>query len=189
MDEPDEPQAQLPQNRGWLPWALVAGAAAAALWLAALPLDRIVPEPQVRAPRVPDLPLAAAPTPAPREGTAPAAPEGEAAPPPLATPGTEALAPPPETAALAPPATEWFEETPGPGESAEPPPAQEALRDRLQRQLAMNDLHGVRVEIAGDRIVTSGVVAAPGDRQRLALIVRSLAPDLVHEDHAELAGR
>ena len=173
MDEEDEPQPPAPARRA-LPWALVLGAAAAAFWIAARPLEGIVPAPPAERPR-PPVPAAA---PFPTVEVAP-----EEPPPPLPTAED---APPAVTLESPPPPTDWFEE--GPGEGVEPS-AHEALRDRLQRQLAMNDLHGVRVEIAGDRVVTSGFVAQPGDRQRLALIVRSLAPDRVHEDHAEVTGR
>jgi hypothetical protein len=79
-----------------------------------------------------------------------------------------------------PPPGAWFEETVEPGQ----PPADATLRDTIQRQLAMNGLGEVRVEIVGDRVVTSGTLPRDRDRQRLALLVRSLAPDLVHEDHA-----
>lgn len=178
-NEAGEPQAVAPARRA-LARLLIAGAGAAALWIAALPLDGIVPAPPPPAPRTPALPDAPAPE-------AAAVPELEATPrePSASRRADEGAPSDPVILAPPPPAADWFEETPG--ESVEPP-AHEELRARLQRQLAMNDLHGVRIELAGDRVVTSGVVAHPGDRQRLALIVRSLAPDRVHEDHAEVAG-
>jgi hypothetical protein len=173
MQDEDAPAPDA--GRRWAPWALVAAAAAAALWLAARPLDDWIPEPRPRRALLPEPPPAPAPPPA-------VVSEPEPAPAPPVAPGAATAAvEPPATAAT----TEWFAE---PGESDEPPSAQEALRDRLQRQLAMNDLAGVRVEIVGDRVVTSGVVPLASDRQRVALIVRSLAPDLVHEDHAEVLG-
>lgn len=176
----EEPRAA----RGWLGWVLVALGAAGGLWLASLPLGRMIPEPQVRRALLPDPPEAGS-----------SAPEGEpldAAPAP-AEPGTRAApgTPLPEAEAIDPPAT-----TPSADWVAEPPAAPleeeltgpDALRARLERQLAMNDLGSVRVEIVGDRVVTSGWLVRPGDRQRVALLVRSLAPGFVHEDQTGDAG-
>jgi hypothetical protein len=185
MDEEEQPDREPApaSGRRWLGWALVAAGAAGGLWLAAFPLDQLLPEPRSRvlAPEPPAAGTGTLESPPPGPATAPGA-----------TPAPQpALTPVPEAEAIDPPATtpsaEWVED--GPGELAEDePPAQEALRARIERQLVMNDLGGVRVEIAGDRIVTSGSLARPGDRQRVALLVRSLAPDLVHEDHARGPG-
>lgn len=173
MDEDEEPQ---PRRRP-LAWILIAGAGAAATWIAALPLDGIVPAPRPES-------RAIVPPEAPARELA-ATPDLEAHAPEPAAPSARDAGAPPATVLLEPP-PEWFEETPG--DAVEPPSAPEALHARLQRQLAMNDLHGVRVELAGDRIVTSGVVPHSRDLQRVALIVRSLAPDWVHEEHVAVAG-
>jgi hypothetical protein len=182
MDDEEEPQ---PRSR-WS-WALLAAAAGAALWLAALPLDEWIPEPRPRRSLVPEPPAEEAPEPgaglsSPTPNASPASerPSPSEPGPPLAP--EEAIDPPATT-----PSAEWvIEELPDEGAA---PSSQESLRARLQRQLAMNDLAGVEIEIVDDRVVTRGVLAQPADRQRLALIVRSLAPDLVHEDHAQAPRR
>jgi len=168
-EEPSEPA-----RRPWLPWTLVAVGAAGALWIALLPLERVLPTPE-RPERTLDL----------EPG------EGSVAPPPEATPPARAPEAAPELPREAPPGAAgeepappapggWFEETVPPDDplSVAPP----GLRDTIQRQLAMNGIDGVRVEIIGDRIVTSGAVADPHDRQRIERILRALAPELHHED-------
>jgi len=184
MDEQDEPRPEPAPRRRWLGWALMALGAAGGLWLAALPLDQMLPEPGTRRSSTPEAPGGAV---APESAPPDAAPALGESPPAIDVP----LAPVPEAEAIDPPATtpsaEWVEEEPGEG-LEEQAPVQEALRARLERQLQMNDLGGVRVAIVGDRVVTSGSLSRPGDRQRVALLVRSLAPDLVHEDQALDAG-
>lgn len=175
--EPDEPER--PHWSRWLGWAVVGAGAAAGLWLAALPIDLVVPEPPPQRARTLEPPPA---TPAPGEpesgaGVEPPAPAQPATPLP---PEREAIDPP-----AAPPATEWAETMPLPEDET---PAQAALRERLERQLAMNDLAGVQIEIAGDRVITRGALRHPADRQRVALLIRSLAPGFVHEDRVEVAG-
>lgn len=179
MTRGEQQPREAPQPaRGWLGWALVALGAAGGLWFASLPLEHVIPEPQVRRVLLPDPSDADSATP---EGEPPATAPAPAAP----------SAPLPEAEAIDPPATtpsaEWVEEAPATA-LEEDPAGPEALRARLERQLVMNDLGGVRVEIAGDRVVTSGWLARPSDRQRVALLVRSLAPDFVHEDHVRDAG-
>jgi hypothetical protein len=51
----------------------------------------------------------------------------------------------------------------------------------------MNDLRDVRVEIAGDRVITSGWLVDAGERARVRLLVRSLAPELIHEDRTAVS--
>jgi hypothetical protein len=178
----DEEERPPPPGRPWLSWAVLAVAAAGALWLALLPLDALLPEPE-RPERVLDLDEAEAPAALPpaapgaseaREGNGPAAPEPEAATTPSeSAPGAVVEEP-------VPPPGAWFEETVPPDDelSVAPP----GLRDTIQRQLAMNGIDGVRVEIVGDRIVTSGALT-PRDRERLGILLRALAPELHHEDH------
>jgi len=178
----EESEQGPPPRRGWLSWGLIAAAAAAGLWLAALPLDQIVPEQRPRRALTTDPPPADASPPDAAEPDAAEAP-GDDDPPrvaPAPIPDAEAIDPPATT-----PSAEWVETTPLPEDET---PAQAALRDRLERQLAMNDLAGVRIEIAGDRVITRGALPHAGDRQRVALLVRSIAPELVHEDRAEVAG-
>jgi len=178
MDDEVEPEPVPPPGRRWLAWALIAAGAAAGLWLAAFPLDRLLPEPHGRRTLAPEPPGA---------GALPPGPAGEAALP--DEPAPEA-APARGPAAVEPPATapdaEWVGEDPG--EPEEEPPGDDALRARLERQLAMNDLGGVRVEIAGDRVIATGALRHPADRQRVALLVGSLAPGLAYEDRTEVAG-
>jgi hypothetical protein len=185
MTDPDaQPPREPEPARRWLGWALVALGAVGGLWLASLPLDRMLPEPPVRRALIPDpgeagavAPEGAPPgaTPAPAEPAAPA-------PPSTPVPEAEAIDPPATT-----PSAEWVAEDPD-APLEDEPSGSDALRDRLERQLQMNDLGEIRVELVGDRVVTSGWLARPGDRQRVALLVRSLAPDLVHEDHTQDAG-
>jgi hypothetical protein len=179
MDEQDEPGAG-PERR-WLGWALVAVGAAGGLWLAALPLDQMLPEPRTRRAPSPEPPAVAGPPESTGSESAPA-PDGSGAVAPT-------LAPAPQAEALEPPAAtpsaEWVEEGPGEDVEAAETASREQLRTRLERQLEMNDLGGVRVEIAGDRVVTSGRLPRPGDRQRVALLVRSLAPGFVHQDEVQ----
>src|SRR5690606_12488282 len=125
--ERDEPERA---RRGrWLAWALVGAGAAAGLWLAALPVELLVPEPPPQRARAFEPP--AAPPPAGEPEAGPDAEWPATAPP--AEPPAPGAAPregegepidPPE----APPATEWAESIPLPEDET---PEQAALRERL----------------------------------------------------------
>lgn len=182
MDEDGPPGRR---QRPWLAWSLVATAAVGALWLASLPLDERLPA----APNPPVLPPMA--TPEIRRERIPGA-----------TPATPAPAPPAaesprtdEALADAQPAVPLETARPIPDDETraegEPPPAPATvdtrLRATMERQLAMNDLRGVRVEIDGDRVITSGWLPHADERARVRLLIRSLAPELIHEDRTVVA--
>lgn len=201
-ERPPEPDEPVPGRRG-LGLALIAAGAAGGLWLALHPLDGLLPappEPHERpAATAPRDPARTAPPPGPGSpersllppdagrADAPDATSAEAgrAGPPPGPAGAEPEPTEPLAGAPEEPAAAWTEAHPEthPETEAAPAAAHEELRARLVRQLAMNDLGGVRVEIVGERIVTSGPLAHPDDRQRVALLVRALAPGFAHEDH------
>lgn len=195
-DEPPEPEPA--PGRRWLGLALIAAGAAGGLWLALHPLDGLLPAPPEAHERPPatgphDAGRTAPPGASAPERTLPPPDAGRAGAPDTTSPEAGRAGPPPEragseaeprdplTSAPEEPAAAWSEEHPE--TEAAPAAAHEELRARLVRQLAMNDLGGVRVEIVGERIVTSGPLAHPDDRQRVALLVRALAPGFAHEDH------
>jgi hypothetical protein len=171
MDEEEPPRRR---DSPWLSWGLVIAAAAGSLWLASRSLEGRLPP----LPEPPVLPSAAEPE-ARREVLA-----GTRAdlPPPLAP-----AADPPrgDVPAPAPPPTVPFEETPlAPIDEPllAPAPSDALLRSTIERQLAMNDLAGVQVEIVGERVITGGRLPHAEDRARVRLLVRALAPELIHED-------
>ena len=199
MDPDDEPRPE-PEpapGRRWLGLALIAAGAAGGLWLALHPLDGLLPAP----PEPRERPAATAPHDTGRTASppgagapqrtlspphagragAPGAPESGPADPLAERAAREAERSDPRAGAPEEPAAAWSEEHPE--TEAAPAAAQEELRARLVRQLAMNDLGAVRVEIVGERVVTSGPIADPDDRERVALLVRALAPGFAHEDH------
>lgn len=69
-----------------------------------------------------------------------------------------------------------------PGLTPAPAPGDTLLRNTLERQLAMNGLTEVRVELVGERVITSGWLPRADDRARVRLLVRALAPEWIHED-------
>jgi hypothetical protein len=166
----------------WLSWALVLSAAAGALWLASLSLEGRLPP----LPEEPARPPVAA-SEARRELLAAAPVDPAPAPPPTALEPPHSEDPSP----AAPPALRPEEAPPAPiGEpprASPPAPADTFLRNTIGRQLAMNDLRDVRVEIAGDRVITSGWLVDAGERARVRLLVRSLAPELIHEDRTAVS--
>lgn len=164
-----------PRPRGdspWLSWGLVVAAAAGSLWLASRSLEG-------RLPALPDPAPSATESEVRRERLGgehadPLAPAPRAAAPPRDDPP----APPFEAAPVSP-----IEEpllAPAPGDAL--------LRDTIERQLAMNDLAGVQVEIAGERVITGGSLPNAEDRARVRLLVRALAPELIHEDRTVISG-
>jgi hypothetical protein len=185
MDEDEQPGRR---QRPWLAWGLVATAAVGALWLASLPLDERLPA----APDPPGLPPVATPEvrreAIPRAPSAtPTEPEPTLAPPAAEPPRTD------EALVDASPALPPAAPDPGPYEAphteSEPPPAtvDTRLRTTMERQLAMNDLGGVRVEIDGDRVITSGWLPHADERVRVRLLIRALAPELIHQDRTVVA--
>ncbi len=167
MDE-EEPGRR--RDSPWLSWGLVITAAAGSLWLASRSLEGRLPA----LPEAPAIPSAAEPE-ARREVLAGTRAD---APPPLDPPRDDAPAP-------AAPTTIPFEGAPlAPIEESLPAPApgDALLRNTLERQLAMNDLAGVQVELVGERVITSGWLPRAEDRTRVRLLVRALAPEWIHED-------
>lgn len=175
----DEDEQLGGRHRPWLAWGLVATAAVGALWLASLPLDERLPA----APDPPGLPPVATP-----EIRREAIPRATSATPTEPARADEALA---DASPAVPPAAPY----PGPyeaphteGESPPAPaPVDTRMRTTMERQLAMNDLAGVRVEIDGDRVITSGWLPHADERARVRLLIRSLAPELIHEDRTVVA--
>lgn len=148
--------------------ALLSAAALGAVWIALHPLPAALPEAPEPRPSLPVLEERATegPPPPPRtEGRAATGPAAHA-PAPGAVPSADPRAPLPDL---------------GGGRVAALPEDAELART-LERQLAMNGLEGLRVDVGPDRVVTSGRLADPADRQRLALIVRALAPGRRHDD-------
>ena len=178
----DDEEQRRRRDSPWLSWGLILSAAAGALWLASLSLEGRLPP----LPEEPALPAASA-SEARRELLAAAPVDPAPAPP------APALEPPrsDEPSPAAPPTLRYEEVPPAP--TGEPPsapapaPADTFLRNTLERQLAMNDLRDVRVEIAGDRVITSGWLVDAGERGRVRLLVRSLAPELIHEDRTAVS--
>lgn len=171
MDE-EEPRRR--RDSPWLSWGLVIAAAAGSLWLASRSLEGRLPA----LPEAPAIPSAAEPA-ARREVLA-----GTRAdlPPPLAPAPDPPRDDVPEPAA--PTAIPFEEAPPAPIDEPllAPAPGDALLRDTIARQLAMNDLAGVQVELVGERVITSGWLPHAEDRARVRLLVRSLAPELIHED-------
>ncbi len=173
MDDEEPPRRR---DSPWLAWGLVAAAAAGSLWLASRSLEGRLPA----LPEPPAIPSAAKPD-ARRDVLASTR---EDPPPPLAP----ALDPPledvPAPAPAVPPTVPFEEVPPAPMDDPLPAPSPDdaLLRDTIERQLAMNDLAGVRVELLGERVITSGRLPHAEDRTRVRLVVRSLAPELIHED-------
>lgn len=166
MDDEEPPRRW---DSPWLAWGLVAAAAAGSLWLASRSLEGRLPE----LPEPPAIPSAAKPDARHDEL---AATRGD--PPPLAPALDDAPAP------AAPPAVPFEEVPPAPMDEPlpAPSPGDALLHDTIERQLAMNDLAGVRVELLGERVITSGWLPHAEDRTRVRLLIRSLAPELIHED-------
>jgi hypothetical protein len=143
-----------------LAWGIVAAAVAGAAWLAFHPLPSSLPQAE-RPVRLPSM-LEEEPQRESEEPRGVEEPQGGSLP--RETPGEPEDAP---------------ESEPAPDDE----PAEEVdLRATIERRLAMNGLAGLRVEIAGDEVVTHGELADPRDRPRLALIVSALAPGLRHRD-------
>lgn len=167
MDEAEPPRRR---DSPWLSWGLVVAAAAGSLWLASRSLEGrlpALPEPSLAEPE------------ARREGLAGTRAD---APPP---PAPAAVPPRDDVPAPAPPPTVPFEVTPlAPIDEPRlaPAPGDALLRSTIERQLAMNDLAGVQVEIVGERVITGGRLPHAEDRARVRLLVRALAPELIHED-------
>jgi hypothetical protein len=168
LSSEDEPGA-----RSWLALAIVVAGALAGAWLALAPLPASMPEPRSE-PRENLLPVGVVPAPFPAPEDAPEASEPESAAPPA---GATPAAPEIETEAVQPPASFTAE-----GVAPDP-----ELGETIERQLAMNDLPGIHVDVLGERVVASGPLPSPRDRDRVALIVRALAPGRHYEDHTTLA--
>jgi len=161
--------------RSWLALAIMAAGAVGGAWLALAPLPANMPEPRPR-PLEDLLPVGVVPAPFPAPEDAPEASGPDTA----APPGAEVPAPPEvETESVRPP-------PPFTAEGIAPDPK---LGETIERQLAMNDLPGIRVDVVGERVVASGALPSARDRDRVALIVRALAPGRRYEDHTTLASR
>jgi hypothetical protein len=171
-----------PGPRSWIPYAVVAVGAAGALWLALLPLEGLPPPPGPM--ESPPAAALEADSPPPAEEPAPASSAAEPAEPPTPAPPAPAprLAPGSDPSRSLGEASAEFETEEARGPDTD-------LGRSIGRQLAMNDLVDVRVEVERDRVVTSGALPRASDRERLALIVRSLAPALRHEDRTVVAPR
>jgi hypothetical protein len=167
----EEPARGVPPWRAGLAIALVALSVGGAAWIATRPLPESLP-------RVP-------PERVPFEVE-----EGEPEP---GGPQSSELARPPapdaETAIADRPVPAPSSEPGDEGDVEQPPPSSDrSLRDTIERQLTMNGLGGVEVEVDGDRVVTSGSLASARDQMRLVLIVEALAPERRHEDRTRVAG-
>ena len=171
MDE-EEPRSR--RDSPWLSWGLVVTAAAGSLWLASRSLEG-------RLPALPE-PAPAAAEPEVRRERLPA----ERADPPVPLPRT--ADPPRDDPAVPAPAFEAAPVAPIEEPLLAPAPGDALLRDTIERQLAMNDLAGVQVEIAGERVITAGWLPHAEDRARVRLLVRALAPELIHEDRTVISG-
>jgi len=77
-----------------------------------------------------------------------------------------------------------------PPESSEEPSGNRKPRstviNRIQRQLAFNKLFGVVVALEDGAVVTRGYVESVADKDRVRVVVRSLAPTLSHVDRTQV---